>query len=80
MISSSYAVLLKPMFGAKMGEVIRFASKSERERARLIGEARAIYDNIFPPGDPVDEKQNRAAVIHTVSGANAHGGEGVLLS
>jgi len=32
-----------------MGEVIRFVSKAERERARLIREARAIYDSIFPP-------------------------------
>ena len=32
-----------------MGEVIRFVSKSELERARLIREARAIYDSIFPP-------------------------------
>ena len=31
-----------------MGEVIRFVSKAERERARLIREARAIYDSIFP--------------------------------
>jgi len=40
------------MFGANMGEVIRFVPKSERERARLIREARAIYDGIFPPADP----------------------------
>jgi hypothetical protein len=31
-----------------MGEVIRFVSKSERERIRLIREARAIYDSVFP--------------------------------
>jgi hypothetical protein len=31
-----------------MGEVIRFVPKSERERDRLIREARAIYDSIFP--------------------------------
>jgi hypothetical protein len=36
-----------------MGEVIRFVPKSERERDRLIREARAIYDSIFP-ADPVD--------------------------
>src|SRR5215470_1839238 len=42
-------------FGANMGEVIRFISKSERERARLIREARATYDSIFPPLDPVSE-------------------------
>jgi hypothetical protein len=32
-----------------MGEVIRFIPKSELERARLVREARAIYDSIFPP-------------------------------
>jgi hypothetical protein len=68
------------MFGANMGEVIRFIPKSERERARLIREARAIYDSIFPPADPVSEKQNKAPVSHTVSGANAHRRDGVLLS
>jgi len=31
-----------------MGEVILFVSKAERERARLIRGARAIYDSIFP--------------------------------
>ena len=63
-----------------MGEVIRFVPKSERERARLIREARAIYDSIFPPADPVSEKQNKAQVSHTVSGANAHRSDGALLS
>ena len=32
-----------------MGEIVRFIPKSELERARLIAEARAIYDSIFPP-------------------------------
>ena len=63
-----------------MGEVIRFVSKSERERVRLIREARAIYDSIFPPADPVSEQQNKAPVSHTASGANAHRSDGVLLS
>lgn len=53
-----------------MGEVIRFVPKSERERDRLIREARAIYDSIFPPAGPVSEKRNNAPVSHTVSGAN----------
>ena len=38
-----------------MGEVIRLIVKSERERARLIREARAIYDSIFPRAGPVDK-------------------------
>lgn len=29
-----------------MGEVIQFVPKSERERIRLIREARAIYDRL----------------------------------
>ena len=63
-----------------MGEVIRFVPKYERERARLIREARAIYDSIFPPADPVREQQNRAPVDHAVIGTNAYRGDGGLLS
>ena len=63
-----------------MGEVIRFIPKSERERARLIREARAIYDSIFPPADPVSEQQDKVSASHAVSGANAHRSDGVLLS
>jgi hypothetical protein len=37
-----------------MGEIIRFISKSERERARLIREARANYERIFPSADSGD--------------------------
>jgi hypothetical protein len=63
-----------------MGEVIRFIPKSERERACLIREARAIYDSIFPPVDPVSEQQDKAPASHTVSGANADRNDRVLLS
>jgi hypothetical protein len=38
-----------------MGDVIRLVPKSELERIRLIREARAIYDSIFPPTDAVGE-------------------------
>ncbi len=31
-----------------MGEVVQFVPKRELERARLIREARAIYESIFP--------------------------------
>lgn len=62
-----------------MGEIIRFIPRYERERARLIREARAIYDGIFPPADPVGEKQ-KAPVSHTVSGANSHRSDGFLPS
>ncbi len=42
-----------------MGELVQFVSRSDRERARLIQEARAIYDSIFPPGDPANAKPDR---------------------
>jgi hypothetical protein len=44
-----------------MSDVIRFISKSERERARLIREARAIYDSIFPSADPAIREDERMA-------------------
>jgi hypothetical protein len=40
-----------------MGEVIRFVPKSERERIRLIREARAIYDSIFPPSESAGDQR-----------------------
>ncbi|XIA64949.1 hypothetical protein ACFIOY_00215 [Bradyrhizobium sp. TZ2] len=45
-----------------MGEVIRFIPKSERERARLIREARAMYDSIFPPANSVSEQLGKPPV------------------
>jgi hypothetical protein len=51
-----------------MGEVIRFVSRSERERIRLIREARAIYDSVFPPAAPVNELSDTAPVGHAISG------------
>jgi len=35
-----------------MGEVIRFVSRSEQERSRLIERARAIYESVFPSVNP----------------------------
>lgn len=61
-----------------MGEVIRFIPNSERERARLIREARAIYNSIFPPADLVSEQQDKAPISRTVSSANAyHSDDGI---
>jgi hypothetical protein len=41
-----------------MGEVVRFIPKSELERARLIREARAKYESIFPTEKgPASEQQ-----------------------
>ncbi len=57
-----------------MGQVIQFIPKSERERARLVREARAIYDSVFPPVDPAGTQQ----ASHAAGDANA--GDGVMLS
>ena len=35
-----------------MGEVVQFIPKRDLERARLIQEARAIYESIFPSETP----------------------------
>ena len=53
-----------------MGQVIQFVSKSERERVRLILEARAIYDSIFPPGDPAGEPRDKATTIGGAAGSD----------
>jgi hypothetical protein len=53
--------------GAKMGEVIRFVPRAERERARLIRRARAIYNSVFPPADPVSADRDKASLGHEVS-------------
>jgi hypothetical protein len=63
-----------------MGEIIRFVSKSERERARLIREARTIYDSISPPDGTASEKRNEASISHTVSSADAQRSLGSSLS
>jgi hypothetical protein len=63
-----------------MGKVIRFVPKAERERVRQIREARAIYDSIFPPADPISVREDKAPVSHAVSGANAYRCDGALLS
>jgi len=44
-----------------MGEIVRFIPKSELERARLIREARAIYESIFPSADSVGERRDPKA-------------------
>jgi hypothetical protein len=58
----------------KMGEVVRFIPNSERERIRLIREARAIYDSVFPTAASVGERRNEALAGHTTSGATANRG------
>ncbi|WP_229175881.1 hypothetical protein [Bradyrhizobium ivorense] len=44
-----------------MGEIVGFVTKSELERLRLIREARAIYDSIFPSTDAVGEQPHDRA-------------------
>ena len=56
-----------------MGEIIRLVPKSELERARLIREARAIYDSIFPPTDVVSDQPD----VRLSQGAQP-GGKGPL--
>jgi hypothetical protein len=59
-----------------MGEVIRFIPRSERERIRLIREARAMYDSVFPPVDLTGKQSEKAPARHANSGANAHRSDG----
>jgi hypothetical protein len=63
-----------------MGEVIQFIPKSERERTRLVQEARATYDSIFPPTDSVSEPRDNAPASHAGGDANAYRCDGVFLS
>jgi hypothetical protein len=55
-----------------MGEVIRFIPKAERERLRLIREARAMYDSVFPSSDPANEPRDNSPIVHSVNGPNVH--------
>ena len=45
-----------------MSKIVGFVSKSELERVRLIREARAIYDSIFPPTDALGPVTDLARV------------------
>jgi hypothetical protein len=59
---------------ANMGEVIRFIPKAERERLRLIREARANYDSVFPTADPVKTRRDETPIVHWVNGTWIHQG------
>lgn len=61
-----------------MGEVRRFVPRSEQERARLIRDARAHYDSVFPPTDRVPERRDDAFAIYMPADAEIdRGDEGV---
>ncbi len=42
-----------------MGEIVRFVPKAELERARMIREARAIYESVFPQADIVSQARDQ---------------------
>jgi hypothetical protein len=54
-----------------MANIINFIPKAELERARLIREARAIYDSIFPPNDVAGEQGDARASHETRPGAKS---------
>jgi hypothetical protein len=64
---------------ANMGEVIQFIPKAERERLRLIREARANYDSVFPSADSVNKQLDNEPIIHSVNGTWIHQGGEMLL-
>ena len=55
-----------------MGDVVGFIPRSERERIRLIREARAIYDSIFPSADSVTEQSEGTPIDRAINPVNAH--------
>jgi hypothetical protein len=59
-----------------MSKVIPFVSKSDRELARLIREARAIYNSVFPTVEVVGGEDR---VSHTTARADIYRSDGVLL-
>jgi hypothetical protein len=63
-----------------MGEVVQFVPKSELERMRLIREARAIYDSIFPSSDPADGPGVAVPMKQVAGPLPIHGKDGVRRS
>jgi len=49
---------LRALERAQMGEIVRFVPKAELERARLIRQAREIYESIFPQADAGNEPRD----------------------
>jgi hypothetical protein len=50
-----------------MDEVVRFVPRSELERARLIIEARAKYESIFPGAEEPPQLENVDTTTHNRS-------------
>jgi hypothetical protein len=55
-----------------MGEVIYFIPRHERERNRLIREARAIYDSVFPSAAPTRAQSHEASSDDASARAEVH--------
>ena len=62
-----------------MGQVIRFIPKAERERLRLIQEARAMYDSVFPPSNPINGQRDQTPITRSAKGPNVQRGDHILL-
>ena len=63
---------------ANMGEVVRFVSKAERERLRLIREARATYDSVFPSSQSINAQRDKTTKAQTVNGPDVRHGDNSL--
>jgi hypothetical protein len=63
---------------ANMGEVVRFVSKAERERLRLIREARAMYDSVFPSSPSINAHRDKPTIAQTVNGSDVRYGDNNL--
>jgi hypothetical protein len=61
-----------------MEEFFRFIQQSGRGRDRLVQEARAIDDSVFPQPAPIGEQSNKAPIGHTASGVNAFRDDGIF--
>ena len=57
-----------------MGEVIPFISRAERERIRLIREARTNYESVFPQSASLTERREESSI----SAANVRRGDEAL--
>jgi hypothetical protein len=61
-----------------MGDIVRLVPKSELERIRLIREARAIYDSIFPPAALVCKARAEVAAYEDAGALDRAGKPGKL--